>query len=90
MLVLVAHIISKVFCRSAEAIGLKLFTVNTIVSEDGSVTANVSINALTVLQEPLSFTSVVTFGIDGNCILDKLVANTSIDDIVGRLIENLV
>ena len=36
-----------------------------------------------ILEEPLSIASVITFGIEGDCILERLIVNASIDDIYG-------
>ena len=37
-----------------------------------------------MLEEPLYVASVITFGIGGDCILDELIVNASIDDIYGN------
>ena len=41
-------------------------------------------NSELMLEEPLSVASVITFGIEGDCLLDELIVNTSIDDIYGK------
>ena len=37
-----------------------------------------------VLLEPISIASVITFGIGGDCLLEELIINASIDDIYGK------
>ena len=52
---------------------------------NSSVTSfNLSINSEVILEEPLFIASVITFGIDGGCILERLMINASIDDIYGK------
>ena len=41
-------------------------------------------NSELMLEEPLSVASVITFGIEGGCILVELIVNASIDDIYGN------
>ena len=43
-----------------------------------------------MLEEPLPVASVITFGIEGDCILEELMINASIDDIYGNAQENLM
>ena len=62
---------------------LKLFKASTTVNQNMS-TVNLSMNSKLILEEPLSVASVITFGIGGNCILDELIVNASIDDIYGN------
>ena len=47
-----------------------------------------SMNSELMLEEPLSVASVITFGIEGDCILDELIVNASIDDIYGNAHDN--
>ena len=47
-----------------------------------------SMNSELMLEEPLSVASVITFGIEGDCILDELIVNVSIDDIYGNAHDN--
>ena len=47
---------------------------------------NLSMNSELVLEEPLYIASVITFGIGGDCILEELMVNASIDDIYGKLV----
>ena len=53
-----------------------------------SLPVNLSTNSELLLEEPLSVASVITFGIEGDCILDELIVNASIDDIYGNHIYN--
>ena len=48
-----------------------------------SISVNLSTNSELMLEEPFSVASVITFGIEGDCILDELIVNASIDDIYG-------
>ena len=45
-------------------------------------------NSELMLEEPLFVASVITFGIGGDCILDELIVNASIDDIYGNAHSN--
>ena len=45
---------------------------------------NLSINSELMLEEPLFIASVITFGIEGDCFLEELMVNASIDDIYGN------
>ena len=47
-------------------------------------------NSELMLEEPLYVVSVITFGIEGDCILDKLLVNASIDDIFGNVHSNFL
>ena len=49
-----------------------------------SISVNLSTDSELMLEEPLSVASVITFGIEGDCILDELIVNASIDDIYGK------
>ena len=49
-----------------------------------TISVNLSTNSELMLEEPLSVASVITFGIEGDCILDELIVNASIDDIYGK------
>ena len=46
---------------------------------------NLTINSELMLEEPLFIASVITFGIEGDCILEELMINASIDDINGNM-----
>ena len=72
--------------RSNDIQYLKLFQANTVINQDtnASISVNLSSNGELLLEEPLSVASVITFGIEGDCILDKLIVNASIDDIYGN------
>ena len=45
---------------------------------------SLSINSQLMLEEPLSIASVITFGIEGDCTLEELMINASLDDIYGN------
>jgi len=55
-----------------------------ITSQDGTISVSLSMDSELILEEPLSTASVITFGIEGDCILEKLIVNASIDDIYGN------
>ena len=42
-------------------------------------------NSELILEEPLSVASVITFGIEGDCVMKELIVNVSIDDIYGKI-----
>ena len=44
-------------------------------------------NSKLILEEPLSVAFVITFGIEGDCIIEELIFNASIDDIYGNSIQ---
>ena len=46
---------------------------------------NLSMNSELMLKEPLYVASVITFGIGGDCILEELMINASIDNIYGNM-----
>ena len=63
----------------------KLFTATTVmVNTSTMISAYLSMNSELMLEEPLSVASVITFGIGGDCILEELIVNASIDDIYGN------
>ena len=63
---------------------LELFTTTTVIVNTATmISAYLSTNSELMLEEPLSVASVITFGIEGDCILDELIVNASIDDIYG-------
>ena len=71
--------------RSNEIQYLKLFQANTMVNQNMKISSvSLSTNSELILEEPLSVASVITFGIGGDCILEKLIVNASIDDIYGN------
>ena len=49
-----------------------------------NVSVNLSVTSKQLLEEPLHIAYVITFGINGNCILEELIVNASIDDIQGN------
>ena len=53
------------------------------------ISAYLSMNSELMLEEPLSVASVITFGIGGDCILEELIVNASIDDIYGNTDKQL-
>ena len=72
------------FCSSKEIQYLELFSANTVINQDTNISVSLSTNSEFLLEEPLSIASVITFGIEGDCILDELIFNASIDDIYGN------
>ena len=54
-----------------------------MVNTSTMISAYLSTNSELMLEEPLSVASVITFGIEGDCILDELIVDASIDDIYG-------
>ena len=72
------------FCSSNEFHYLELFLANTVINQDTSISVNLSTNNELLLEEPLSVAFVLTFGIEGDCFLDELIVNASIDDIYGN------
>ena len=49
------------------------------------LSVHLSMNSKLILEELLSVTSVITFGIEGDCILEELIFNASIDNIYGKI-----
>ena len=75
--------------RSNEIQYLKLFEANTVVNQTTNIpSVGLSTNSELILEEPLSVASVITFGIEGDCILKELIVNASIDDIYGNHITH--
>ena len=72
------------FCRSNEIQYLELFQASTSLNQDTGISVILSTNSELMLEEPLPVSSVITFGIEGDCILDELTVNASIDDIYGN------
>ena len=66
---------------------LELLTTTAATSVDRSsvMSVNLSMNSELILEEPLSVASVITFGIEGDCIMEELIFNASIDDIYGKI-----
>ena len=50
--------------------------------QNGHASATLSANNTLIVQEPLYVSAVVTFGIEGECILNEMMVNASIDDII--------
>ena len=63
---------------------LELFQANTSSMENMNVSVNLSVTCKQIFKEPLHIAYVITFGINGNCILEELIVNASIDDIQGN------
>ena len=64
---------------------LKLFTASTnMVNTSAMISYHLSMNSELILEESLPIASVITFGIEGDCILEELIVNISIDDIFGN------
>jgi len=59
---------------------LELFTATT-VNNHGNLLANISVNKEIILPEPFPSAVVVTFGIGGDCVIEELKFNVSIDEI---------
>ena len=55
-----------------------------LVSMLSDTSASLTMNNDIVLLEPIAIASVITFGIGGDCIVEELVINGSIDDIYGN------
>ena len=73
------------FCRFSNKIQyLELFQANITVIQNLNISVNLSMNNELILEEPLSVASVITFGIEGDCIMKELIVNVSIDDIYGN------
>jgi len=54
--------------------------------QSGNIPVYLSNDNMFIVQEPLYVTFVVTFGIEGNCALDELIVNASIDEIIGMCV----
>ena len=55
-----------------------------MLDESMNLLVSLSVNSELMLEEPLFIASVITFGIDGDCILEELIINKSMDDIYGN------
>ena len=55
-----------------------------MVNTSAMISVSLSMNNKLMLEEPLPIASVITFGIDGDCILEELIVNISIDNIFGN------
>ena len=69
------------FYRSNKIQNVDIFLATTVYDQNGNVSVSLSTNSKLMLEEPLSVAFVITFGIEGDCILDELIVNASIDDI---------
>ena len=63
---------------------LELFVVESRSSNSSISSLNLSMKSELMLEEPLFIASVITFGFGGDCILEELMINASIDDIHGK------
>ena len=70
--------------RSDEIQYLELFEADTVIDLNMNISFSLSINSELMLEESLPIASVITFGIEGDCILEELIVNASIDDIYGN------
>ena len=61
-----------------------------MISTSTMISAYLSMNSEVMLEEPLSVASVIIFGIGGDCILEELIVNASIDDIYGNTNQYLL
>ena len=63
---------------------MELFSATTVIDRNWNILVKLSMSSELILEEPLSVASVITFGIGGDCIVDELIVNASIDDIYGK------
>ena len=68
--------------RSDEVQYLELFQAITTIDQNMNISVSLSMNSELMLEEPLFIMSVIRFGIEGGCVLEKLIVNTSTDDIL--------
>ena len=69
--------------RSNDIQYLELFLATTLFDQNGNIsTVSLSMTSELMLEEPLFIASVITFGIEGDCILEEMVVNSSIDEII--------
>jgi len=59
---------------------LELFTVNTVM-DSGNISVNLSADSQAILPEPFPLAVVVLYGIGGDCVIEELNFNVSIDEI---------
>ena len=55
-----------------------------MVNTSAVISVYLSMNSDVMLEEPFPVASVITFGIEGDCIVKEMVVNASIDDIYGN------
>ena len=81
------NVLYYVYCRSNEIQYSELFLSDTVIGQDLTISSiTLSMNSELILEEPLSIASVIVFGIEGDCILEEMIVNASIDDIFGNII----
>ena len=68
--------------RSDEIQYLELFQARSMIDENMNISVSLSMNSEVMLETALFIASVITFGIEGDCILEELIVNASIDDIL--------
>ena len=68
--------------RSDDVQYLELFQAITTIDQNMNISVSLSVNSELMLEEPLFIMSVITFGIEGGCVLEKLIVNASTDDIL--------
>ena len=73
-----------VIYRSDKIQYLELFQAITMIDQNMNTSVNLSINSELMLEEPLFITYMIIFGVEGDCILEELMINASIDDIYGN------
>ena len=61
---------------------LELFQAKSVIDQNMNISVSLSINSEVMLDTGLFIASVITFGIEGDCILEELIVNASIDDIL--------
>ena len=77
------HLILLYIYRSSDIQYLELFLATTVFDQNGNIsTISLSMDSELMLEEPLYIASVITFGIEGDCILEELMVNASIDEII--------
>ena len=83
----ILSVLYYVYCRSNEVQYLELFLSDTIIDQNLTISSvTLSMNSELTVEEPLSITSVIVFGIEGDCILEEMTVNASIDDIFGNIL----
>ena len=55
-----------------------------MVNSSAVISFYLSMNSDIMLEEPFPVASVITFGIEGDCIVEEMIVNVSIDDIYGN------
>ena len=87
MFIYVLLLLSMMPCviyRSDEIQYLELFQAVTMIDQNMNTSVNLSINSELMLEEPLFISYMIIFGVEGDCILEELMINASIDEIYGN------